>query len=109
MTQFTHRTRLQVEALEDRITPSHFGALSPAAFIGLNVAAARFIPGEPLRPLAVAPVFALNYGSGSVTLPALHGLQNAFARLIPTEPTIPGNPVHVSPVFFGLANDSPVD
>jgi hypothetical protein len=67
-------------------------------FQGLDIAAARFIPQEPCRPLAVAPVFALNYGTGSVTLPALRALDSAFARLIP------GNPVRESPGFIGLAD-----
>lgn len=98
-----HRTRLQVEALEDRTTPSHFG--TAAAFRGLDVAV-RFIPQEPTR---LAPVLALNYGTGSETFPALRGLQNAYARFLPGEPTIPPNPVHASPVFFGLANGINVD
>jgi hypothetical protein len=105
MTKFTNRTRLQLEALEHRSTPSGFDTLAPAAFIGLDVAVSRFIPTDPIR---VAPVFTLNYGSGSEALPSLHGLQNAFARLIPGNPVIPPNPIQVSPVFFGLAGESPV-
>jgi hypothetical protein len=58
---------------------------------------------EPFRSLAVAPVFALNYGTESVTLSALRGLDNAFARLIP------GNPVRESPVFIGLADHGSAD
>jgi hypothetical protein len=69
-------------------------------FRGLDVAAARFIPQESFRPLAVAPVFALNYGAGSDSLPALYGLKTAAPR-------VPGNPV--SPVFFGLADGPFVD
>src|SRR5262245_53381635 len=98
------RTRLHVECLEDRRVPSGVTFDATAAFRGLDVAAARFIPvepfipQEPFRPLGVAPVFALNYGTGSVSLPALRGLNNAFARLIPQEP------LRVSPVFIGLAD-----
>ncbi len=91
-----NRSRLQLEALEDRTTPSSFDTLP--AFRGLDTAAARLYPTDPHRPLVVAPVFALNYGSGSETLPAQRGLQTALARLVPP------NPIHVSPVFFGLTN-----
>jgi hypothetical protein len=103
------RSQLQVECLEDRSVPSSVVLGAAPAFHGLAVAVTRFIPQEPFipvepfRPLAVAPVFALNYGTGSVTLPALHGLDNAFARLIPQEP------FRVSPVFIGLADVPSVD
>jgi hypothetical protein len=99
MTKFT---RLQVEALEDRCTPSGFSFESPPALAHLGAVAARFIPQEPfipVEPFRVAPVFALNFGTPNPeTLHALNGLVNAGTH-------IPGNPV--SPVFFGLANDTP--
>jgi len=91
MTKLTLRPRLQVEALEDRNTPSSFGSLAPAAFSGLDVAVSRFHVGPP-----IAPVFTLNYGSGSEALPALDGLVKVGVH---------GPPI--SPVFFGLANDTP--
>lgn len=90
--------RLLVAGPEDGTVPSGVAFDIAPAFRGLDVAAARFIPQDPIRPLAVAPVFALNYGTGSVTLPTLRGLDNAFARLIP------GSPVRESPVFIGLAD-----
>ncbi len=65
---------------------------SPPAFQGLEVAITQFYPGDPVR--LVAPVFALNFGAGSETLPASQGLQQAAGH-------IPPNPV--SPVFFGLS------
>jgi hypothetical protein len=97
------RTRLQVECLEDRTIPSTLTFDAAPAFRGLDVAAARFIPVDPVRPLAVAPAFALNYGPGPEALPALHGLQNAAARRIPVDP------IRMSPVFVGLADTPSLD
>ena len=57
------RTRLQVECLEDRTVPSSVTFDAAPAFRGLDVAVVRFIPQEPTRPLAAAPVFALNYAT----------------------------------------------
>ena len=68
------------------------------ALLGLDIAAARSVPTEPIRPLAVAPVFALNYSVASERLPALRGREEAFTRLIPV------NPIRESPVFIGLAD-----
>ena len=68
------------------------GATLPA-FQGLDVAITQFIPSDPTR--IVSPVFALNFGAGSESLPALHGLRQAVGQ-IPPDP--------VSPVFFGLEN-----
>ena len=91
----THRTRLQVEALEDRRTPSaSFEA--PPAFVHLSAALEQVGANGP--PIRVAPVFALNFGDASPeTLPALNGLVKAGTN---------GPPI--SPVFFGLAGESPV-
>jgi hypothetical protein len=57
----------------------------PPTFQGLNVALAQSIPGDPCR--TVSPVFAPNLGEA--------GLEQAAERV---------PPIHVSPVFFGLAN-----
>jgi hypothetical protein len=98
MTKFT---RLQVEVLEDRCTPSGFSFDAPPALAPLSAVAARFIPVEPTipqEPLRVSPVFALNFGDPNPeTLYALNGLVSAGTY-------VPGNPV--SPVFYGLANDT---
>ena len=84
-------------ALVDGTTPSGLVAELPAAFQGLAVAVARFIPGDPCR--TVSPVFALNFGAASPeTLHALNGLVQAAGQ-IPPDP--------VAPVFFGLANRTP--
>jgi uncharacterized protein (TIGR03118 family) len=72
--------------------PSALGTELPPAFQGLDVAI-QFQPSDPFR--IVSPVFALNLGAGSESLPALHGLRTA-ARVIPPSP--------ISPVFFGLAD-----
>jgi hypothetical protein len=88
-----YRTRLQVEALEDRTVPSAVVFDAPPALAHLAVAVQ--IPVDP-----IAPVFVLNFGTPSPeTLPALHGLLKAQAH-IPSDPIIPPNPI--SPVFFGL-------
>jgi hypothetical protein len=79
-------------ALGDGTTTSDLTTESPPAFLGLDVAITQFFPGDPTR--IVSPVFALNFGAGSESLPALHGLQQAVGQ-------IPPNPI--SPVFFGLA------
>jgi hypothetical protein len=90
------RTRPQFESLDARITPSDTGVLNgPPAFTGLNVAVEQFYPTDPISPVAVSPVFALNYNpTGVESLPALPGL-NVAAVQYPTDP--------ISPVFFGLA------
>jgi arylsulfate sulfotransferase len=80
-------------ALVDGTTTSDLTTEAPPAFQGLDVAVAQFHPGEPTR--IASPVFALNFGAGSESLPALHGLRQAVGR-------IPPNPI--SPVFFGLEN-----
>jgi hypothetical protein len=91
------RTRLSVEDLDDRITPSDTGVVDgPPAFRGLNIAAARFYPTDPT--LTAAPVFALNYGTADAG--TVGGL-NVAAELYPTDPT--------SPILFGLNGGSSVD
>ena len=104
----THRTRLQVEALEDRTTPSHFGSLAPAAFRGLDVAVVRFGPNPPPivppNPVRVAPVFALNYGDSVDGAAVPRGLNVALSRFAPTDPC---RCLTVSPIFFGLADAPP--
>jgi hypothetical protein len=88
------RSRLSLESLGDRITPTSFDAVVPA-FTGLDVAVERFAPVDPCRCLEVSPVMVLNYGEPDVeTLDALSGLIIADAA-------VPPNPV--SPVFVGLA------
>ena len=98
----TKSMRLQVEVLEDRCTPSGFSFDAPPALAHLSAVAARFIPQEPLipqDPFRVSPVFALNFGTPNpATLHALNGLVDAGTH-------VPGNPL--SPVFYGLANDTP--
>jgi hypothetical protein len=53
------RTRPNIDALGTRVVPS---ALldAPSAFKGLGVAVARFYPTDPISPVTVSPVFALN-------------------------------------------------
>ena len=80
----------------DGTTTSDLTTEPPPAFQGLDVALAQFYPGDPSR--VVSPVFALSFGAGSESLPALHGLRQAVGQ-------IPPNPI--SPVFFGLANGTP--
>ena len=95
-------TRLHVEELDARITPSAAFA-GPPAFHGLDVDAARFIPVDPC--LTASPVFALNYGTADAgTGHALAGLNVAAARIYPTDPTLTA-----SPVFFGLNGGGSVD
>jgi hypothetical protein len=87
------RIRLNLETLGARIVPSAvFDA--PPAFRGLDVAVERFYPTDPISPVTVSPVFALNYGESSdAAVPALSGLSVADAL-------VPPNPV--SPVFFAM-------
>jgi Carboxylesterase family/FG-GAP-like repeat len=67
----------------------------PPAFQGVDVAITRFHSRDPYR--IASPVFALNFGAASVSLPALHGLRTAARRILP-------DPV---PVFFGLSDALP--
>ena len=93
------RTRLRVEGLDARITPSDIGFVDgPPAFHGLNVAASRFYPVDP--SLTASPVFALNYRTDIWTGHALAGL-NVAAELYPVDPS--------SPIFFGLNGGGSVD
>ena len=90
------RTRLCLESLDARITPSDVGFddASPA-FTGLDVAVERFYPTDPT--LTASPVFALNYGTDVWTGDGLAGLDVA-GTLVPPNP--------ISPVFFGLDGGS---
>ena len=90
------RTRMHLESLDDRITPSGFDAV-PRGFTGLDVAVERFAPVDPCRCLEVAPVFALNYTPNPSPIDELRALNG----LIVADSVVPPNPV--SPVFFGLA------
>ena len=91
MTTFT---RLRVEGLEDRCTPSASFEAPPAL---VHLSAALEQVGQIGPPIRVAPVFALNFGDASPeTLHALNGLGKAEHQ---------GPPI--SPVLFGLAETRP--
>jgi len=94
------RIQLRLEQLEDRCTPSGFDINILPAFQGLNIAAARLYPTDPIvppNPFQVAPVFALNYGD-SVDVVVPQGLPVALNHY-PVDP--------ISPIFYGLANSLP--
>jgi hypothetical protein len=87
-----YRTRLQVEGLDDRITPS--------GFTGLNIAVEHFIPVDPC--MTHSPVLVLNFNpTGGEVLPARNGLDVAVERFGPNPP-----PISESPVFVGLIGGS---
>jgi arylsulfate sulfotransferase len=90
---FSDSAPLLVAGPEDGTVLSDGTFDAPPAFLGLDIAINQFIPSDPIR--IASPVFALNFGAGSESLPALSGLLQAAGR-------IPPNPI--SPVFFGLAD-----
>ncbi len=80
---------------------SAFDTVVPA-FIGLDIAVVQLFPTDPTvppNPIQEAPVFALNYGdSEDADVP--DGL-DAASQFYPLDPNLT-----LSPVFFGLAEDS---
>jgi len=96
--------RLEVERLDERITPT-VSPGPPNAFIGLDMATAALANVNPHPWPPNAPVFALNYGQpGQGDFPASGGLTTASnAGIRPPD----GPPFITSPIFFGRSDITP--